>query len=101
MKKLHNYWHKKLMINHEKISEKEFIEKYDEIIRSIQQSHGWHNYNVAKHGLSNDHRELYPVDMSYVISTIAINNEWLKRQYRSERINLFLKLKGVDIDEDK
>jgi hypothetical protein len=35
-----------------------------------------------------------------VISTIAIKNEWLKRQYRSERIKLFLKLKGVDMDDD-
>jgi hypothetical protein len=101
MKKPYYYWNRKLLNNHEKISEDEFISKYDEIIRSIQHSHGWNNYNVTKHGLSDKHRDLFPVDMTYVIAEIAVNNEWLKRQYRSERINLFLKLKGVDLDENK
>jgi hypothetical protein len=101
MKKPYYYWNRKLMHNQELISEDDFIGNYDEIIRSIQHSHGWHNYNVSKNRLSDDHRELYPVDMTYVISTIAINNEWLKRQYRSDTIKLFLKLKGVDMDDDK
>jgi hypothetical protein len=100
MKKPYYYWNRKLMNHQQLISEDDFIGNYDEIIRSIQHSHGWNNYNVTKHGLSDDHRELYPVDMTYVISTIAINNEWLKRQYRSDRIKLFLKLKGVDMDEN-
>jgi hypothetical protein len=74
-----------------RITEEEFIGKYDNIELNISESLGWFNYNTNKYIFLDNDR----VDMIKELKRISDVNEWARKDNWSENLKLFLKLRGA------